>query len=378
MKETQLVATNGPPMRIPAYDFARAIAIFGMVLVNLKFMMEANEGDSGFLMALTDHIEGRPSSIFVVLAGVGVSLMQRSLGSSSCSGLRSSINVVLLKRASFLLVAGLTLSLIWEADILHFFAIYFALSTLAVSSTNRVLWLLISVVFAVYWLHTSDWLGCSVQALTQEGELISWIPGAAIDDLLFTGFYPVFPWMMFQFLGIWIGRLDVYDALHQRVLLIAGASATAIAESAAHLASALISPDYLSSSGLNSIFPIFPWPPTVLYLISAGGGAVALIGLGMVITGRYSQSKWVQMVLATGRLSLTHYVAHLVSCYGLLYLTQRMSIQHSISCAASWALIYCLSALIFSQLWLRTHKRGPLESLMRWISEPRRPIPTEA
>ena len=60
--------------RIDGFDFARALAVYGMVLVNFRTVMGGTEEPawSEFLGSL---VPGRASALFVILAGVGISLM---------------------------------------------------------------------------------------------------------------------------------------------------------------------------------------------------------------------------------------------------------------------------------------------------------------
>ena len=70
--ESQLLA---PSSRILGFDIARALAIFGMVIVNFKIAMEAQTG-THFWLGFAQLFEGRASALFVILAGVGISLKQ--------------------------------------------------------------------------------------------------------------------------------------------------------------------------------------------------------------------------------------------------------------------------------------------------------------
>ena len=51
-----------------AVDLARAIAIFAMIVVNFKVVMQAQDGPT-WLVNITNLLEGRASALFVVLAG---------------------------------------------------------------------------------------------------------------------------------------------------------------------------------------------------------------------------------------------------------------------------------------------------------------------
>lgn len=56
------------------FDFARAIAIFGMVIVNFKIAMNAEKGNQ-VLLWFSGLFEGRASALFVELAGIGLTFL---------------------------------------------------------------------------------------------------------------------------------------------------------------------------------------------------------------------------------------------------------------------------------------------------------------
>ena len=102
--------------RLDGLDLARYVAFVGMVIVNFKIAMGA-ENDGGLLSMLTTALEGRAAATFVVLAGIG-------LGLAGIRRLDQTIYVTI-KRALFLLMIGLLNMTIFDADILHYYAFYF-------------------------------------------------------------------------------------------------------------------------------------------------------------------------------------------------------------------------------------------------------------
>ena len=84
--------------RLEGLDVARYFAFVGMVIVNFKIAMGA-ENDGALLGFLTGALEGRAAATFVVLAGIG-------LGLSGLRGVDQTIAVTI-KRTLFLLVIGL-------------------------------------------------------------------------------------------------------------------------------------------------------------------------------------------------------------------------------------------------------------------------------
>ncbi|MCP4873438.1 MAG: DUF1624 domain-containing protein [Proteobacteria bacterium] len=64
--------------RIEGFDVARAFAVLGMVVVNFKVVLGVSDGEPSLLHTAASLIDGKAAATFVVLAGVGVSLMTRT------------------------------------------------------------------------------------------------------------------------------------------------------------------------------------------------------------------------------------------------------------------------------------------------------------
>lgn len=121
--------------RIIGFDLARAYALFGMFIVNFNtvFGSHANhEGLSGFL----NLFNGNSSTLFVVLAGMGVALMSNRQQYDGIE--KKKITSIVVKRSWFLFFAGLLLYVWWPADILHFYGGYMHIAALLLflSSAN--------------------------------------------------------------------------------------------------------------------------------------------------------------------------------------------------------------------------------------------------
>ena len=104
--------------RITGFDLARALAIFGMVIVNFKIAMNVETG-SPLLMSFAKLFEGRASALFVILAGVGVTFLTNKARKSTDHSFVLKSRISLIKRGLLLVVIGLMYTPIWEADILH-------------------------------------------------------------------------------------------------------------------------------------------------------------------------------------------------------------------------------------------------------------------
>lgn len=106
--------------RIVGFDFARAIAIFGMVIVNFKIAMNADNG-SKILLWFSGIFEGRASALFVVLAGIGLTFLTSKARLSGDPALIKKSQFSIIKKGILLVAIGLAYTPIWEADILHFY-----------------------------------------------------------------------------------------------------------------------------------------------------------------------------------------------------------------------------------------------------------------
>ena len=98
-------------------DVARAFAILGMILVNFRTMTFADPEATPWLEFGIDRLEGKAAALFVVLAGVGISL--RTAAARRNRWTLREYQLELLRRAGVLFVAGLINLHMWSWDILH-------------------------------------------------------------------------------------------------------------------------------------------------------------------------------------------------------------------------------------------------------------------
>ncbi|MCJ7726176.1 MAG: heparan-alpha-glucosaminide N-acetyltransferase domain-containing protein, partial [Acidimicrobiia bacterium] len=89
--------------RIVGFDAARAVAIAGMVVVNFKVVMFAGERGPDWLQSVVGAVDGRAAAMFVILAGVGASLMTADARTRGDPAGLAAARRRLLRRAAFLL-----------------------------------------------------------------------------------------------------------------------------------------------------------------------------------------------------------------------------------------------------------------------------------
>ncbi len=356
--------------RIAGFDFARGLAVLAMVLVNFEVVMRAKENGAVWLQWIVSLFEGRAAATFVVLAGVGISLMTHKKPELSDQiTLRISRNR-LLKRAVFLFVIGLAYTPLWPADILHYYGVYIAIGSLLLTCPGRWLWTFAAASAALFvvLLFTLDYeAGWNWNTLTYAK---FWTPIGITRNTLFNGFHPVIPWVSFLIAGMWLGRLDLSSRAVRKSIQTWCIPIVVIAEITSRaMAWLLLADPNLDTETADSIISLIgtaPMPPMPQYLLSAGATAFIVIAISISWTEKSPDSLAARLIISTGQLALTMYVAHVVVGMGILESIGLLSNQ-TLEFAVISALIFCAVGMLYSYLWTRRFKRGPLEWMMRRI-----------
>ncbi|SLN74992.1 DUF418 domain-containing protein [Ruegeria meonggei] len=335
--------------RLEALDAARFLAFCGMVLVNFRIAAEVAPG-TDWANTLITALEGRAAALFVVLAGIGVGLSRVTAG-------------VLLRRAAFLFVLGLFNMMIFEADILHFYALYFVVAAAFLTASPRGLWLGVIAVVALAVLANLvfdydrgwDWTTLTYADL--------WTLPGFLRNTLFNGWHPVLPWAAFLLIGMAIGRSQLETTCMQHRLIMWGFGAVVLAIFPQVLAS---DPNLVAYLGTKSI------PPGPFYILAGAGTSCLVIGLMLKLWPRIEKLRLGPVLTAPGRQALTLYMAHILIGMGVLEEAGLLDGSLTAPQIIAYALVFCAASSVYSLLWFRRFKRGPLEALMRRMTEPRR------
>jgi len=358
--------------RIVGYDVARAFAIFGMVLVNYKIAMNAQQTGPDWLVDLAGLVDGRAAALFVVLAGVGISLLSQTGRVARDPERVARDRRTLLRRSLFLFVVGALYTSIYFADILHFYGIYIAVAALMLTASVRRLWVSsvgLVLLFVALCLVLDYEQGWDWKALEYEG---MWTPAGAFRHLFFNGFHPVVPWLGFLFTGMLIGRQDMGDGNVRRRVFAWGVGVALVAECVSRvlLHVLLRDTDGEEAEAIVAVFGTGPMPPLPLYMLAAGGTASAIIAASVALGQRYGREPWLRPLVATGQLALTLYVAHVLVGMAILEAMGRLENQ-TLPFALLAATMFCAVGVAFASVWRGRFKRGPLEAIMRALTDPR-------
>ena len=352
--------------RIAGYDFARSLAVFGLVVAN--FSESVDHIDFYLLDTL---IQGGAIVAFLGLGGVGISLLKQRDQRTSDAHKSADSRKQLIKRAASLLVVGICCDLIWHTNFLCHYSICIAIGALLLTASNRWLWSLAFVFVAIfvvfiflifdYYEIFRDW----------EARLDSdpWTVEGMVFRLHLNGFHLIFFWLAFLLIGVWLGRRNVHCLRVRWAVFFGGITITLISACTPwlliHYIPWLISgyPPSVSDSLSKAIGILFG----PVYFLGICGGAVVIIAGSLMLTEKFPDAKWTKPFIATGQLALTLYVAHLAIGMGLSKVLEVLE-NNAYPFAIGSAVIFCICAVIFSHLWRKRFERGPIEWGMRRIT----------
>lgn len=355
--------------RITGYDFARGLAILGMIIVNFKTVMVVPTADS-ILYQILELLSGKAAALFVVLAGVGMTLMHQSAVRKKNPIQIRKVKISLLKRSVFLFVIGLSYYFIWPADILHYYGLYLAIGVIFISSSRQ--WLInisvaLAIAFSFMVLHFDYEKGWDWNTLEY---LDFFTLQGFFRNMFFNGFHPVIPWIAFLFTGIWIGRINLKDrAIRVKTRRIAGilfVVTNVVSFMFVHGLTAL-SPS--EAEDMKAIFGTEPMPPMIFYMLSGSSLAVFVISISVSITEKFQSNLVIKQLISTGQLALTNYFAHVViGMLGIQLIFGELEQAFSINFVFAYSILFCMLVNVFSHWWKSKYTRGPLEWIMRKIT----------
>ena len=333
--------------RVVALDAARAVAILGMLVVNV-----GPRDDTGAAAMVIRAAHGRASLLFVLLAGIGISLLTRRArhGGPSRWG-------TLVWRSALLLVAGLALQLL-DHDvkvILPTYAVLFLVAIVAVRLPDRGL---LTGAGAATLLGPLVWIAGQRGAdFDMEPATLTSTPVDVVSSVVLTGPYPVVTWAAPFLLGMWLGRRDL-TARALQVRLVLGGAAAAVGGMVVSRALVALTGQPGEVVGLDRLSSAVAHSQMPLWLVSGTGSALAVVGLALVLVPR--AGRWARPLVAVGQLSLTVYVAHLLVIAALVRPGPGSAAE-----GLGVSLLIGAAAILFATIWRARFRRGPLETLLR-------------
>ncbi|CAN5531516.1 heparan-alpha-glucosaminide N-acetyltransferase domain-containing protein [soil metagenome] len=355
-----------PTQRQPAPDVIRAIALFGVILMNYHgyLVIRGAPRRDGALSELLDPWTGvfstRFAATFVLVAGVGVTLMTRS-----AIGAPARVRTLrwrLASRGMVLYAFGLAFDIIWPGAILPFSGEMFAVAALLFTLRTR--WLVVVGAAAALAGWAIAWWRLEREI---DARSTAWLtdPGARsvrglVFDVMVNGTHPLLPWLAFFCAGMVVGRIAG----------TAGASRDVIGTGVALFGFAVVG-RWLLWDGADTrarvLFSTEPFDRGLLYVVSALGTALVAYGVISWLVDRLVDVPVVDGLRRAGQLSLTIYVLHAL-VFNLLVDTLGFIDQGDVFAALLLAVLVWGVATVAAAAWQPRHERGPLEQVYRSIT----------
>ncbi|KUP96890.1 DUF418 domain-containing protein, partial [Thermobifida cellulosilytica] len=311
-------------------------------------------------------------------------------------------------RAVVLLFLGTALTMLGTpvAVILAYYAVLFVFTCMLL--TER--WQIIAGAAAVlgvvgpvvsFWVRSLIDAGGTLKSVVDT--VNAYDPFVALADdgvvnFLLTGSYPAITWLPFVFAGLAIGRLDLRQTRVRWRLVALGTVLAAAAYTVSWLAvrvfgvdarlAATVDPatgevfgtegfDQLFVEGIGGTVPTTDWAwllvtvphsGTPLDVYGAGGVAIAVLGLCLIVADALGRASWLVYPLASvGALSLTTYVGHIL----VIWLDENDVLDGTpLFFVSEWlSLTVLVGSLLFATVWrLVVKRRGPLEWPLHVVS----------
>ena len=320
--------------------------------------------------SLLNLLDGRAAATFVILAGMGVTLMARKATNPTGTTSQATIAAILRLRGLLLLAVGFLNLTIWEGDILRVYGVSLLIAPWLIWQSSRTVLLAamgfvlaFGVLFVAFdYGQNWDWAALKYHGL--------WTASGLWRNLFYDGFRSVFPWTGLLLLGVWLGRSDWSRATVPRkavfwgvILLVSSAAFSKFLLSwyIVHPRPGFNQEDAVACFGLRSM------PPLPLFLLNATGFALLLIGTSTLAARRWKDRWGVRALSATGRLAFTWYVAHILLGLGGIIVLGWTRASHL--GALMTALAFFSAAAVVSLWWKRRFAYGPLEFILRRVGQ---------
>ncbi|WP_422004187.1 DUF418 domain-containing protein [Roseivirga pacifica] len=351
--------------RIIGIDVARALAIFGMIIVNFKIVF-GGEG-AAWAKTLVGLFEGKAAATFVVLAGVGIALITKSAIKTKNTEKLKTTKKQIAKRALLLFLTGISYITIWPADILHFYGIYMLVVLFLLQRSKRFIFLTGStfiVLFPILMALCDYGTGWKFDTLSYQD---FWTIKGFARNLFYNGFHPVIPWAAFMVFGYWLGQQDLRNTSYVKKLFSYSLITFVAAQLLSYLAIKLLSDgSQQMTKEITEILGTSPMPPLPIYMINGVAIAFTTISACILVGKKFENSKSINVLSKTGQLALTFYVAHVVIGMGFIdTITPDKLGQYPVEFSIGYAVVFSILCMLFAAAWLKHKKSGPLEWVFR-------------
>jgi uncharacterized membrane protein YeiB len=358
--------TTAPADRVIDLDVTRAVAMIGVVFMNYHgylILMGGSVGASNinrFLDPFSGPLATRFAATFVLVAGMGITLMTNRGRITGDRARRSADRWVLFRRGFLLYGTGFVFEWIWSGTILFFYGAMFMVGALLFLLRTR--WLVVVgasaavAAAAIQWWaveanHSTAWLFAGWYA---PGQYRS--PRRLVFDTFVNGTHPLLPWLAFLCAGMILGRYLPLSSTNRRSVAIAGVALVATTYAVHFL--------FEGSTLRTRLFATEPGSRSIVYTLCALGSAVAAFCVIGWIANATSSHPVTKALAAAGRTSLSLYVLH-AFVFNAIVNRWHLIRPTGLDVAVVFSVCFWLVAIIAAASWQRRFGIGPAEWVYR-------------
>lgn len=349
--------------RRPGPDVTRALAMAGVIVMNYHgyLVLRGARSEGGSLYDVFDPWTGplstRFAATFVLVAGIGVTLMTRSAAGDPVRTRQMRWRLV--RRGAVLYAFGLLFDQMWRGTILPYYGVMFVIA--AALFTWRSRWVLLFGAGAALagwairaWRYEAELDGVDTTWLTAP---VEFSPQGLVFDVFVNGTHPLLPWLAFLCAGIVVGRMLTLPWWRPAVMATGFALFTASS----------LTNSTASSERARVLLAVDPFERGLVYVASALGTALIAFGAISWIADRWVTSPVIDGLRRAGQLSLTLYVAH---AFVFELLVDQLDVVRpaGIATALTFAAAYWFAATAAAIAYQHRFGRGPIETIYRQIT----------
>ncbi|AEI12854.1 hypothetical protein Celgi_2354 [Cellulomonas gilvus ATCC 13127] len=324
--------------RVPGIDVARGLAVLGMMTAHVGPDWSAHAPAAA---AVVDLADGRPSALFVVLAGLSLALLSGGPTPARDRDLtRARVRIAV--RAVVVLGVGLVLEALGTPVlvILPTYAVLFLLGCLVLRWPVRAL-VTAAALVALVAPAVRDALGVRTDATDVGG----------VVGLLVGPHYPALVWAAYLLAGLALGRCDLGARAVRWRTAVVGAALGVVGYGGGWVAQQVLPGSVLTSTA--------PHSSSTFEVVGNTGVALLVVALAVGLAPRAPHLA--APVAAVGALAFTAYTVHVVA---IALLGDHVVWQPT---TAVW-LAFLLTTTALCWAWRATLGRGPLERGMHALS----------
>ena len=358
-------------VRLMGPDVVRALALAGVVVMNYHGYLNGAGAAADRGASLPERwfdpwngvLSTRFAATFVVVAGIGVSLLTERSRTSGDAAAIDDDRWRLVRRGLLLYAGGFVLDWIWPGTILFFYGAYFVAGALLFTLRTR--WLVVVGTAAALAAAALEWW---VQVRRRDGHSVGWLtdprtlettsPRGLVLDTLVNGTHPLLPWLAFVCAGMVLGR-SIRTVRLLRLAAI-GASTTALT----YLVNHTLTDGRAGDTVWVTVWSTRPFDHGLLYTVGTLGSSLAACAVVMWAAERWRTSPVIGLLARAGRTTLSIYLAH-VLVFRVLVDQAGVVGASGLVTALVFAGAFWAVAVLASAWWVRTVGMGPVERLYR-------------